>query len=147
MPTEAGFRNQQIGSERTSLVGLEQTSVVLTRTLGVVRTLALPALLLALAEGGEFGRYLLLDAALLVQLVGGADEMHGNLGLGRQCVAGALSARGDFRTLRVVGGGRRERGPQERLLRKRLVPCSAEQQLTVEAGGNGKLKHKSETQT
>lgn len=55
---------------------------VLTQTVGAVRTLALPALLLALAEGGEFGRYLLLDAALLVQLVCGADEMDGNLRLG-----------------------------------------------------------------
>lgn len=39
---------------------------VLTPTVCAVRTLALPALLLAFAEGGEFGRYLLLDAALLV---------------------------------------------------------------------------------
>lgn len=130
-----------------SLCGLTQTGVELTQTLGAVRTLALPALLLALAERGEFGGYLLLDAALLVQLVGGADEVDGNLSLGRQGVAGALSARVDFRTLRVVGGGHRETGPQERLLRKRLVPCSAEQQFPVEAGGNGKLKHKSETQT
>ncbi len=56
---------------------------VLTQTVGAVWTLALPALLPTLAEGGEFGGYLLLDAALLVQLVCGADEMDGNLRLGR----------------------------------------------------------------
>lgn len=98
-----------------SLGGRKLPSAVLTHTLSALRTLALPAPLLALAQCGEFGRYLLLDTALLVQLVGGADEMDGNLRLGRQGVAGALSARVDFRTLWVVGGGCGESGPQERL--------------------------------
>lgn len=91
--------------------------VKLTQALGAVWTLSLPALLFALAEGGEFGGDLLLDSTLLVQLVGGADEVDGNLGFRRQGVAGALSAGVDLGTLGVVGGGRGERGPQERLLR------------------------------
>lgn len=68
-----------------------------------------------------------------MQLVGGADEVDGNLCFRRQGVAGALSAGVDLGTLGVVGGGRGERGTQERLLRKRLVHRSAEQQLAVKA--------------
>lgn len=63
--SEDGFRNQQ-KSQRRSLGGRKLPSAVLTTTLGALRIPALPALLLALAEGGEFGRYLLLDVAYLV---------------------------------------------------------------------------------
>lgn len=111
----------------------------LTQALGAVWALSLPALLFAPAEGGEFGGDLLLDSSLLVQLVGGADEVDGNLRFRRQGVAGALSAWVDLRTVRVVGGGYGVRGSQEHLLRMRLVPWSTEQELAVKAWGERKL--------
>ena len=45
-----------------------------------MRALEPAGLLLALAEGGQLGGDLLLDAAQLVQLVGGADQVDGHLG-------------------------------------------------------------------
>ena len=76
----------------------------------LVGSLRLEALLLSLGQSCQLGGDLLLHKRRLIHLVGGADQVDGQLGFGR-LGGDALLARWDFwRNFRGIGGADRDAG-------------------------------------